>query len=295
MEMPDIDLLSSQFDLDVEKYPIMYHYCTLDSFLSIVKYKTIRMSDINTMNDFSEYHWAYEKFIETINIEYEKYEREFFDYVDERFSSIQLHILPLICCFSTSGDVLSQWRAYTGDSSGVAIGFDSSALKKLSVAVRKVDYNKENQIRYFKEILKAFYLLWKTKKTKREEKELNQMINIESVDVCAFKNTAFSEESEVRLIRATIVDLTNGVMKLSDSVGSGADRVSRKVQNINYRARDGGLIAYIDLPFSGLGRKVIKEVVLGPKSKNNGNEVSAFLTSSGFSGFSIVKSSATLR
>ncbi len=128
------------------------------------------------------------------------------------------------------------------------------------------------------------------------KKEFRALLFILAFDMCLMKNPAFSEEKEVRLIRATTVErLADGRWNLTDSEGSSRDALSSTKQQIYYRARSGGLVAYIDLPLSGLGSKLIKEVVLGPRSLNNGVEVSMALTSQGFTGFKIRKSTATFR
>ena len=109
------------------------------------------------------------------------------------------------------------------------------------------------------------------------------------------KNSAFSEEKEVRLIRALAVTQKDGQWHLKDEGGSSKDKQSKREQKVLYRYRDGGIVAYLDLPFVGLGNQFIKEVVVGPRSKNNGIEISMALDAAGFSGFEIKHSQATYR
>jgi len=86
-------------------------------------------------------------------------------------------------------------------------------------------------------------------------------------DACLMKNPAFSEEKEVRLIRATTVErLEDSRWTLTDSEGSSEDSRSCEKQQIRFRARRGGIVAYIDLPIDGLGPQLIREVVLGPRT-----------------------------
>ena len=107
------------------------------------------------MNDFSETHWAYERFIDAANEVIEEVGREFIDKFDLYAHSTQLHILPFICCFSADGDVLSQWRAYADDGVGVAIGFATHSLEKLNVRSVAIDYDSESQVRHYSAILRA--------------------------------------------------------------------------------------------------------------------------------------------
>jgi hypothetical protein len=45
----------------------MYHYCSAQTFLSIIQNRTIRFSDINLLNDAEEGRWGYGIFIEARN------------------------------------------------------------------------------------------------------------------------------------------------------------------------------------------------------------------------------------
>lgn len=296
MDDNNLEKLASFGIYEPKDTPILYHYCDLNTFLAIIQNSTIRFSDINTMNDYGELHWPYQRFIEAINIEKTKYPNEFYDELDEIISQTQLKMLPAISCFSLDGDVLSQWRAYADDGRGVSIGFDGNKIKNLSVKFGKIVYDKTEQIDYFKSLFAISYPIWKAFQSDR--KLLGKFIEFvmyHAVDMCLMKNPAFAEEKEIRLTRILTPHNDGAYWRLSDKGGSSTDKASKKPQTIKYRSRNGGLIAYVDLPFSGLGKSVIREVVLGPKSNNNGNEVSMALTSFGFKDFKIIKSNATYR
>ena len=40
---------------------IVYHYCSIDTFFSIIHNSTLRLSDINKVNDYSERKWILNK------------------------------------------------------------------------------------------------------------------------------------------------------------------------------------------------------------------------------------------
>jgi hypothetical protein len=278
--------------------PIIYHYCSTSTFLAIIERKRLRLSDVNTMNDYGEAHWAYDKFIQAINNDLNKYDRKFFDYVDEFVSGIQLLTLPLISCFSMEGDMLSQWRAYADNGLGVALGVDAGLIKRLAARCGQVVYDEARQISHFRKFLFVAHRFWKIADAKPELRgKLQEFLFMMAFDLCLMKNSAFSEENEVRLARATEVKkLDDGSWNLSDSEGSSADAVSNAAQQICHRAAlNGGVIAYIDLPLEGLGRQLVKDVVIGPRSPNNGVEVSMALASQGFGNFKVRKSKITYR
>jgi hypothetical protein len=281
-------------NLKLPEVPIAYHYCSTETFISIVSNKTIRLSDINTMNDFSERHWSYDQFIIAANNLISKVGRQFINDVDKVVHYGGRRHLPLVACLSADGDVLSQWRTYGDDSAGVAVGLDMVELTKLSVTSVVIEYDPSKQIAHFElKLLSA----WETYRSLREDQKNNFVIKFGSdlhFDMNCFKNPAFAEEKEVRLIRLVAIKESDNSYSITDLGGTG-DRVSRKSQKINFRSKTGGIVSYIDLPLSGLSKSLFKSVILGPKSPNNGNEISMLLTANGFQSCTVTKSKATLR
>ncbi|TIN16661.1 MAG: DUF2971 domain-containing protein [Mesorhizobium sp.] len=281
-------------ELDFSKSPVIFHYCSLETFLSIVQYKSLRLSDINTMNDYSEMHWAYDRLIEAVNQLIDEYDVEYFEYLDKLVSEAQLHTLPLLSCFSTDGDVLSQWRAYADDGMGVAVGFDSAIMASLAIRCAPVTYDPELQVGFFRDLIAATFPMWKIGDVK-DNSHLAKFLTRAVFDMCLMKNPAFAEEKEVRIARAVVVRHDGDGWHLEDAGGKGSDKSSGKKHPIKYRAKKGGLVAHIDLPFSGAGPKFIKEVVLGPRSANKGTEISMALNANGLKGSKIRLSTATYR
>lgn len=106
-DAPQWNELAQSGALDETASPVVYHYCSTRAFLAIIQSRCLRLSDINTMNDYGEMHWAYDKFIEAVNADIDKYDLKFLNEIDEIVSSIQLFSLPLRSCFSRDGDMLS--------------------------------------------------------------------------------------------------------------------------------------------------------------------------------------------
>lgn len=50
------------------------------------------------------------------------------------------YLVGLGFCLSAKGDLLSQWRGYAGNATGVAIGFSGKYLKRLSGANKDPGY-----------------------------------------------------------------------------------------------------------------------------------------------------------
>lgn len=135
---------------------IGYYYCSLDTFLNIVKNRQIYLYDPLKMNDSSEIIWHIER------LKKEKENHNDFESMcdimevitgfeftfDELISTLKSkgQNSIYISCFSKDSDILSQWRAYADDGKGVCIGFDLDKLaQKDNILIRNVIYtNKEN-------------------------------------------------------------------------------------------------------------------------------------------------------
>jgi hypothetical protein len=111
---------------------LLYHYTSVESFVSIVNAGELWASHIRYLNDTSEQRLLWDHVQARIETRIETAD----DIDRERlllFQSLARSPLELdayVLCFSKDGgDRLSQWRGY-GGSAGVAIGFDGELLKK---------------------------------------------------------------------------------------------------------------------------------------------------------------------
>ena len=127
---------------------LVYHYCSLDTFFSIITNKTLRLSDVAKSNDNLEVMWlkkimtkmmekenmSYEFFNDKIKKAYslEKYKEKLMEKTDKFFEQREIKSKFFAICFSgmESEDMLSQWRGYGDDGKGVAIAFDEDIIKK---------------------------------------------------------------------------------------------------------------------------------------------------------------------
>lgn len=138
---------------------LVYHYCSMSTFKSIIENKTLRLSDMTKSNDSKEIRWVIDKYLRDIlEEEYNKAGKRFQDRYDYRiFQELTERYIKdyfiqdnnkqenkgeqnnederyydyFACCFSDNGDLLSQWRGYADDGNGVALGFSSEMLKKI--------------------------------------------------------------------------------------------------------------------------------------------------------------------
>lgn len=278
-----------------DKHPVLYHYCSTNTFLNIIQRRCLWLSDVNTMNDYGEMHWSYRLFVEAANTVLKTVGTDFVEEVDDVVHNAQTRLLPMLGAFSTDGDVLSQWRAYAEDGSGVAIGFNSKQIANLSIRIASIEYSRDKQIAHFSAWLLAIHALYKNMpEAKRRDFLFNEGTQL-SMDMAFFKNPSFAEEKEVRILRSVVVNQDDNSWGLRDSGGNG-ERISGKKLPVLYRAaKNGGVVSYMEIPLKGLGNDLITEIVVGPKSPNNGIEISMALNAAGFTGHTVRKSLSTYR
>ena len=269
---------------------LIYHYCDSNAFFAICINRKLWMNDLHSMDDFMELHWGYSIWEQSANTRIEKYGKEFLDEIDEVIHFSGFQSLLLANCFSTDKDVLSQWRAYADDGKGYVIGFNAKELLGLPIRALQVLYDKEQQIKEATATIDALYQL-----KQEDSNEFKTFCNVFGYDLSAFKNPAFIEEKEIRLIHLLDFKKNNDFMKLVDKGGIyfGEDR---KGEEIKFRIKQDIPTPYIELDFSNNNKiNPIKEVVIGPKNEVMKTAIRIFLETIGIEKIEINKSNASYR
>lgn len=261
---------------------IGYYYCSLNTFLNIVKNRHIYLSDPLKMNDKSEIKW----YLDRLNNEEpnaNKYE-SVFDMMKMR-SSIDFTFEELveslnskgqssiyIGCFSKEPDILSQWRAYAEDGKGVSIGFN---LEKLEMAdnfmIREIIYannvvydDVENDVECVADTIRTVLDEYKIA-TKEEQIEvfLHELIP----ELAKYKNPAFSEEKEIRLIYCDDMKFE----KIIDRYGAFNEKWESKELEHDFRIiGSNNITEFVKLHFDP---NIIEEIYIGPKCLLSKNDI----------------------
>lgn len=134
---------------------ILYYYCSNNAFHSIIENRSIWLSSLSLSNDSME-----GKLVTEILARIAKDDGLVQADLQRLLESVDLLeqiIDGLGFCLSEDGDLLSQWRGYAADASGVSIGFSKEYLEQLAAAIRnqkkpgftlqKIEYNPEDQLR----------------------------------------------------------------------------------------------------------------------------------------------------
>jgi len=110
---------------------ILYHYTSIEAFVSIIESQNMRATRYDQMNDMSEVQLGLDLLLEAV----EKYpvDRSYRDYKEFLISGINSYreeaLEVYVLSLSAASDSLYQWIAYTPHG-GVAIGFDRRKVQK---------------------------------------------------------------------------------------------------------------------------------------------------------------------
>lgn len=284
----------------------LYHYCSVESFVSIVRSRSIWLSSLSLSNDSMEgrlVNTTVMRLAERDALDAATRER-----LRESLAFTERFFDGLGFCLSEDGDLLSQWRGYAADARGVAIGFSRSYLESLAVSSRgsstpgfalyKVEYEPdmhEAQIEpTYRELRKlidagAFKLrglrLLLDSRTDEEIAEDDKRIEHAHKALMfkllelfpklyELKASAFREEREWRLV--------------SMLVGSASD-------DYLYRAAHSRVIPYRAFDLPPRETPAITEVVIGPRHETPPSVVQSILKQAGFGIVSVRRSDATYR
>jgi Protein of unknown function (DUF2971) len=209
--------------------------------------------------------------------------------------SPQFSVHPVLFPLSRKPDLLSQWRVYVDDGSGVAVGIAGGALAELPVKIiLSAEYNEKKQFVEMSEAMACVFMAEASKKHSRS-KEFKQMCYHVALFKYSFKNPSFADEQEVRCLHTLAVVKDDGRPRLIDKGGT-IDGKTIPGQAVKFRSARTGLIAYIDVPFTMKKvKQPIREVWLGPKNLNAPGNIIYMMSAYGLKDYTIHRSRSSYR
>ncbi|WJM05892.1 DUF2971 domain-containing protein [Paenibacillus sp. PK1-4R] len=212
---------------------VLYHYCDVETFLNIIRNKTIRLSDITKSNDYMEGKWLFTLVEEEVLRQYKEnpfllsnkviYGLDELDTIKYLLKLTldkilkQNEMLFYVSCFSEAADKLSQWRGYADDGKGLAIGFNAKILSEIAskenlLKLKKVTYSidtlPEQVSKYAQSFLESINFSISKNKMREIYFDDDYMMNFFHYldtklliqESLFYKNPAFAEEEEWRLV-----------------------------------------------------------------------------------------------
>jgi len=221
----------------------IYHYASLDSFKNILDTKSLHLSHISSLNDYTEFEAGVQFFCNGLRSSEKN--KQFEGLIETMESGLLQGKRNNFCVFSSclDHDSLSQWRAYSDDGHGLAIGLDSKGIKAVceqnDFYFGECFYSEESKREKMQNIVKGLI-------KHRDNKEHFIPFFIISVGLFAlfFKNEHFEIEKEVRV--ATHPTIT-----------------------LDIKPRGNSMTPFYRLDIKDKFADLIKEVVIGPCSKSH--------------------------
>lgn len=277
----------------------IYHYCPLGAFQSIVRSGYVRLTDLHQSNDRKEG-------LEVLDVMRAQMlaidpSNQYIDKFLEKLSRQEYLYQGFGFCLSRAPDVLSQWRGYASDGTGVMIGFnrerieevvrDGNSDSEMSYSLRDVDYSAEKDEVIMPLLAKPILnclrdgglepndgpwrglmgqpskeSLKKRRQAKHDLDGYELAINI--FIRFALKNKGFEEEKETRLFAAAI-------LPRDDEATFGQGQTSKYLDEIDFFDRNGKMIPFCKFD---IDERFIDEVVIGPRCETPKHVFRKFLT-----------------
>lgn len=195
----------------------IYHYTDYNGASGIIESKSLWLTKLSYLNDKSELKLAIDLFRSQAASWVNKIgDGEKAKFLEETSHQLQSFSNTNICVasFCEDGDLLSQWRSYGNDGSGVAIEFDAHSLTRLSntglMNLWKCVYSRNEQQRVVEGLIEILLRSYdvvsatRTEKFENTKKDIIGYFNTTFLRVApVIKDYHFREEREWRIITAS--------------------------------------------------------------------------------------------
>lgn len=218
--------------------------------------------------------------------------KKFLEKVREAYKLRQMHGRHFLACFSTTGDSLSQWRAYADDARGFSVGFDPSCLD-VPAQLTRVEYQPDKQQEYIIRAIAAIYE--ESKKETYSDFQFGRDVIALYGKSASFKNPAFVDEREIRAAHMVLLWQQKGGLLGLEYSGGYVDGVAVEDAEINFRTAKGSVIPYIDFSFQTQSDCAIRELWLGPRCPNSPTDVEILLGTLGYEGVEVAVAGSKYR
>lgn len=285
---------------------ILYHYCSTASFHAIAQSHSLWLSALSLSNDTMEGKLVGSAIVRLA--EKDSLDQNTIRHLQDYIGGLEQIMDGLGFCLSEDGDLLSQWRGYASNATGVAVGFSTEYLNWLSetsigrnesgFTLQQVVYElsaHESQVQptylQVKQLVDAGALKMgrirgimdnrtdeeiaqENAATQKAYSQLSLRLLSLFTKLFRLKAYAFREEREWRL--------------LSYLVKGGEDSCS-------HRTVHDRIVPYRQVALTGLERTPIREVILGPKHNTPPNVVEDFLKQNQYGVVPVRRSEASYR
>lgn len=296
---------------------IVYHYCSLAAFKNIIENKCLWICDVQKSNDRAEC----DVLPEAIAAELDRRHpgrpdwppagtlaaREYHRIHELLHGSSQSFIPRRVysISFSRRPDQLSQWRGYADNAAGVCIGFSASHLQQLEsygFTFQPICYTQaqlDDIVCRYADTITAYIDRLAALPDAQQELTAQEHLEVccEGTDILAdiqsraplFKKEDFSEENEYRLCFSAKHQAFEGAPVWMSTIDLAPQlRINQSglfsLGPLRFRTASAGLQSYHELRFDapGVCDHFIREIIIGPKSLVEIDDLYLFLHSCGY-------------
>ena len=288
---------------------VLYHYCSLSTFMSIFDNKSIWLSDIRRSNDSLELRWimgqcqyyminAWTDYVRDVqqnrgmDIVSHEHFKEFEDlYLLAKDYDAENDTKNGVFCLSEKADDLGQWRGYANDGQGISIGFNSAFLRKINLigdAVRTTSVNFcFDKVHYSQKDIKTFFYdrvgLAKID-NKMEPNEVIQYMKralaLSYIFSPLYKSDKFRDEKEWRIFYSMYLeDMEKGERPgIPTAKNAFSDMI--RLEKYKFERKGETMVSHMELELPQLER-AINSIIIGPKAKVTPMDMRLYLMSIG--------------
>lgn len=257
---------------------VIYHYTDAPGLIGMISSGHVWATHVSRLNDSTEYELGLSIVTQFVRDNLQESSKPL---VEKAISQLQTAD-TYISCYSGSPNLLSQWRAYSGQGTGYCIGFKTSEMATLDdrmPLLEKVIYSKSTAEAVLSRLLSRLdeYL----NEHEFGEVEVGYLMGtLEGTFnnvACIIKHSSFMEENEYRQIYQP-----------------GA---SIHALEIKYRMGRFGLTPYVELEFLEKGKLPIESVMIGPcrDPQSESRSLELILSQSGYEHVQVTNSEIPLR
>jgi len=283
----------------------LYHYCATATFQAIVQNSSVWLSSLTMTNDSSEGQLVRDTLVRLAR--QDNLEPAAISKLDAEIRNLEEMFDGLGLCLSEDGDLLSQWRAYTADATGVSIGFDRVCLEQAVRDATEPEYKhlKLSKVEYspdgHEELLMELYRDIRKRYEEGGQNGTGSKLPMDS-----------STGSWIDDLEDLMTDLSHSrywklyefvprmyLLKPPEFREEGEWRLhtirTRGYRgNYSFHPRSAEIVPYLKFPLEPQ-RHPISQIVLGPKHKSEHSTVRLLLQKCGFGHVEIVKSKVSYR
>lgn len=224
---------------------VLYHYTDINGFLGMISSGSIWATHVTKLNDSTENEIGYSIVRKLLQGSMLKSCKPIFDKVIGGLSSADTYV----SCYSTDGDLLSQWRGYTSNSVGYCLGFRTEGMAtddERMPLLEPVIYDEKKACEVVERVIERVNTF--VHENSFGEVEVGYLVGwtqaVLNIIACTIKHPKFAEEKEYR----HFYQPSKSQLKLEEQ----------------FRNGQFGLTPYVTIGFLETNRLPLKNVRIGP-------------------------------